>query len=160
MQVKSLTGVAQRPPCSGVIATPRHETIGADAREIPQGDLRLGQASPVKAEQGIAACESARDDVSRDLMREILEDTEEPIDELATQTELVARLGMQNCLQSHAAAQAARRRPRRVDAPAIAPIAAPASRPYSRPRPVLERRRTDGMENRDDRSRAGAAGEP
>ena len=54
----------------------------------------------MKLKDGIAACESARDYVSRDLLQSILDDTEEHIDFLETQLDVAGKVGEQNYHQS------------------------------------------------------------
>jgi len=63
-------------------------------------DLKSETAAQATIKDGIAAAETARDYVSRDLLQGILEDTEEHIDFLETQLELVGKVGEQNYLQS------------------------------------------------------------
>ena len=74
--------------------------VGEDVPEILNCDLKSEQGAQATIKDGIAHCESVRDYVSRDLLQEILDDTEEHIDFLETQTELLAKVGLQNYLQS------------------------------------------------------------
>ena len=74
--------------------------IGETVPEILNCDLQLELVSQKTVKEGIAACEQARDFVSRELLQDILDDTEEHIDWLETQIELVDRVGLQNYLQS------------------------------------------------------------
>jgi bacterioferritin len=74
--------------------------VGETVPEILNCDLQLELVSQKKVKEGIAACEEARDFVSRELLQDILDDTEEHIDWLETQIELVDRVGLQNYLQS------------------------------------------------------------
>ena len=74
--------------------------VGETVPEILNCDLQLELVSQKKVKEGIAACEQARDFVSRELLQDILDDTEEHIDWLETQIELVDRVGLQNYLQS------------------------------------------------------------
>ncbi len=74
--------------------------IGEDVPEALACDLKVEVGAQATIKDGIAACEAARDYVSRDLLRGILDDTEEHIDFLETQIELVAKVGLQNYLQS------------------------------------------------------------
>jgi bacterioferritin len=74
--------------------------IGEDVPEALACDLKAELGAQATIKDGIAACESARDYVSRDLLQGILDDTEEHIDFLETQIELVAKVGIQNYLQS------------------------------------------------------------
>jgi bacterioferritin len=61
---------------------------------------KLERAAQLTVKDGIAACEAARDYVSRDLLLDILEDTEEHIEWLETQLDLIVKVGIQNYLQS------------------------------------------------------------
>ena len=74
--------------------------IGETVPEILNCDLQLELVSQKTVKEGIAACEQARDFVSRELLQNILDDTEEHIDWLETQIELVERVSLQNYLQS------------------------------------------------------------
>ncbi|CAN5585730.1 bacterioferritin [soil metagenome] len=74
--------------------------IGEDVPEALKCDLRSEQGAQATIKDGIAACEVARDYVSRDLLQGILDDTEEHIDFLETQLDLVGKVGLQNYLQS------------------------------------------------------------
>ncbi len=74
--------------------------VGENVPEILGCDLKSELGAQATIKNGIAACETARDYVSRDLLQGILDDTEEHIDFLETQIELVDKLGLQNYLQS------------------------------------------------------------
>ncbi|MBC7436511.1 MAG: bacterioferritin [Bdellovibrionales bacterium] len=74
--------------------------IGENVPEALQCDLRSEQVAQATIKDGIAACEIARDYVSRELLRGILDDTEEHIDFLETQLDLIGKVGLQNYLQS------------------------------------------------------------
>jgi bacterioferritin len=74
--------------------------IGETVPEILNCDLQLELVSQKTVKEGIAACEQARDFVSRELLQHILDDTEEHIDWLETQIELIEQVGLQNYLQS------------------------------------------------------------
>ncbi len=74
--------------------------IGETVPECMAADLSVEQQGHATLVPGIAACEAAKDYVSRDLLLKILEDTENHIDFLETQLGLVKALGEQNYLQS------------------------------------------------------------
>ena len=74
--------------------------IGENTSEMLDCDLKLETMAQQTVKDGIAACEAARDYVSRDLFQEILDDTEEHIEWLETQIELIDKVGLQNYLQS------------------------------------------------------------
>ncbi|HYD81886.1 MAG TPA: bacterioferritin [Paucimonas sp.] len=74
--------------------------IGENTPEMLQCDLKLETMAHQTVKDGIAACEAARDYVSRDLFQAILDDTEEHIEWLETQLELIDKVGLQNYLQS------------------------------------------------------------
>jgi bacterioferritin len=74
--------------------------IGEDVPEILSCDLQLERASQAALKDAIAHCEGVRDYVSREIFEDILDDTEEHIDHLETQTDLLAKVGLQNYLQS------------------------------------------------------------
>jgi bacterioferritin len=76
--------------------------IGESVPEALRSDLAAelnGRAAIVRA---IAACETALDFVSRDMLTEIQADTEEHIDFLETQLNVLNEVGIQNYLQSQA----------------------------------------------------------
>ena len=75
-------------------------SVGEDVPEILRCDLQAEVGAQATIKDGIAACEAARNYVSRDLLRGILDDTEEHIDFLETQIELIDKVGVQNYLQS------------------------------------------------------------
>ena len=74
--------------------------IGETLLEALECDLKLERAAQATIKDGIAACELARDYVSRELLQTILDDTEEHIDFLETQLDVAAKVGEQNYLQS------------------------------------------------------------
>lgn len=75
-------------------------SIGEDAVECLQADLKLERAGIPDLKEAIAYCEGAGDYVSRELFEDILENEEEHIDWLETQLDLVEKVGRQNWLQS------------------------------------------------------------
>jgi bacterioferritin len=74
--------------------------IGESTPEMLQADLKLELMSQQTVKDGVVACETAGDFVSREVFREILQDTEEHIEWLETQIELIDKIGLQNYLQS------------------------------------------------------------
>ena len=74
--------------------------IGENVPEMLDCDLQLERGAQQTVKDGIAACEAARDYVSRELFQHILDDTEEHIDWLETQKDLIDKIGIQNYLQS------------------------------------------------------------
>ncbi len=74
--------------------------IGEKAEECVACDLKLEAASRETLLSAIAACEAAKDYVSREILKGILEDTEEHIDWLETQLDVMQKVGIQNWLQS------------------------------------------------------------
>lgn len=74
--------------------------VGETVPEILKCDLSSEQGAQATIKDGIAAAETARDYVSRDLLQGILDDTEEHIDFLETQIELIGKVGLQNYCQS------------------------------------------------------------
>ena len=77
--------------------------VGETVPEILACDLQSEQGAQATIKDGIAASETARDYVSRDLLQGILDDTEKHIDFLETQIELIGKVGLQNYLQSQMA---------------------------------------------------------
>ena len=74
--------------------------VGETVPEVLACDLKSEQGAQATIKNGIAAAETARDYVSRDLLQGILDDTEEHIDFLETQIDLIDKVGLQNYLQS------------------------------------------------------------
>lgn len=74
--------------------------IGEKAEECVHCDLKLEVAARETLVSAIAACETAKDYVSREILEKILDDTEEHIDWLETQLDLIKKVGPQNWLQS------------------------------------------------------------
>jgi bacterioferritin len=74
--------------------------IGETLLEALGCDLKLERAAQATIKDGIAACEVARDYVSRDVLQAILDDTEEHIDFLETQLDVATKVGEPNYLQS------------------------------------------------------------
>jgi bacterioferritin len=74
--------------------------IGENVEEMLASDLELERGSQASLKDGIAACETARDYISREILEDILDDTEDHIDWIETQIELIAKVGVQNYLQS------------------------------------------------------------
>lgn len=74
--------------------------IGEDVPDILDCDLRMERAAQITVKEGMAACEAARDYVSRSLLQAILDDTEAHIDFLETQVDLIRKLGLPAYLQT------------------------------------------------------------
>ena len=74
--------------------------IGESVQEMLECDLKLERGAQLTVKEGIAACETAHDYVSRDLLLDILADTEEHIEWLETQLDLIVKVGLPNYLQS------------------------------------------------------------
>lgn len=74
--------------------------IGESTPEMLECDLKLELAAQQTVKSGIAACETAGDYVSREILREILDDTEEHIEWLETQLDLITKVGLENYLQA------------------------------------------------------------
>ena len=74
--------------------------IGESIGECLAADLAVEVGGRTAQIEGIKACETAADFVSRQILREILTDTEEHIDFLETQISLLNSLGTANYLQS------------------------------------------------------------
>ena len=74
--------------------------IGENVGEMLASDLELERGSQASLKEGVAACETARDYISREILEGILEDTEEHIDWIETQLALIQSVGVQNYLQS------------------------------------------------------------
>jgi bacterioferritin len=74
--------------------------IGENPREMLTSDLELERGSQGTLKEAIAACETAKDYVSREILEDILEDTEDHIDWIETQLELMDKVTEANYLQS------------------------------------------------------------
>ena len=73
--------------------------IGEDVPEMREADLGAETNNQACLKDAIAACESARDFLSREVLENILDDTEEHIDWIETQQSLIEGTGIQNYLQ-------------------------------------------------------------
>jgi bacterioferritin len=73
--------------------------IGENVPECLNADLELEVASRRDLLQAIAACELAKDFVSREILSEILEHEEEHINWIETQLGLIEKVGLENYLQ-------------------------------------------------------------
>jgi len=74
--------------------------IGEDVAEMLRCDLALENAAMPVLRDCVAAAETARDYVSRELFEEILTSEEEHVDWLETQLELIEKTGLANYIQS------------------------------------------------------------
>ena len=74
--------------------------IGEDVAEMLRCDLALENAAMPVLRDCIAAAETARDYVSRELFEEILTSEEGHVDWLETQLELIEKTGLANYIQS------------------------------------------------------------
>jgi len=73
--------------------------IGEDVPEMLEADLGAETNNQACLKDAIAACENARDFLSREILENILDDTEEHIDWIETQQSLIEGTGIQNYLQ-------------------------------------------------------------
>jgi bacterioferritin len=78
--------------------------IGESVEEILKADMQLEVKALSDLRDGIAYCESVRDDVSRDLLLQILESEEEHVDFLDRQFDLIRQVGIERYIQLSAAA--------------------------------------------------------
>ena len=74
--------------------------IGEDVAEMLRCDLALENAAMPVLRDCVAAAETARDYVSRELFEEILTSEEEHVDWLETQLELIEKTGLANYIQA------------------------------------------------------------
>lgn len=74
--------------------------VGETVPECLKADLKLETQARTDLVAAAAACEAAKDFVSRELVVSILEDAEEHIDFLETEIGLIELVGQQNYLQS------------------------------------------------------------
>ncbi len=74
--------------------------IGETPEECIACDLKLETTAHKTLVDAVTACEAAKDYVSREIFADILKDTEEHIDWLATQQDVMQKIGIQNWLQS------------------------------------------------------------
>lgn len=74
--------------------------VGETVPECLKADLKLETQARTDLVTAAAACEAAKDFVSRELVVAILEDAEEHIDFLETEIGLIDRVGEQNYLQT------------------------------------------------------------
>ena len=74
--------------------------IGEDVAEMLRCDLALENAAMPVLRDCVAAAETTRDYVSRELFEEILTSEEEHVDWLETQLELIEKVGLANYIQS------------------------------------------------------------
>ena len=73
--------------------------IGENVPEMLEADLGAEANNQACLKDAIAACENARDFLSRQVLENILEDTEEHIDWIETQQSLIDGTGIHNYLQ-------------------------------------------------------------
>ncbi len=78
--------------------------IGESVEEILKADMQLEVKALSDLRDGIAYCESVRDDVSRDLLLQILESEEEHVDFLDRPFDLIRQVGIERYIQLNAAA--------------------------------------------------------
>jgi bacterioferritin len=74
--------------------------IGETVPECLEADLKLESVARTDLVAAAAACEAAKDYVSREIVVDILEDAESHIDFLETEIALIEKIGEQNYLQS------------------------------------------------------------
>ena len=73
--------------------------IGENVKEVIECDLRTEIEAIADLKDGIAACDAARDYVSRDLLIKILTDEEGHVDMLETQLKMIEAQGIENFIQ-------------------------------------------------------------
>ena len=75
--------------------------IGEDVPEMLEADLGAETNNQACLKDAIAACENARDFLSREVLENILDDTEEHIDWIETQETRLELAGLPNYIQEH-----------------------------------------------------------
>ena len=75
--------------------------IGQTVKEVLDCDLAAEMRARALYQEAATHCHAVRDYVSRDLFEELMHDEEEHIDFLETQTDLVAKLGVELYSQHH-----------------------------------------------------------
>jgi bacterioferritin len=73
--------------------------IGENVTEILKADLATEMEAMPTLREGIAYCEKVADYVTRELLEDILESEEEHVDWIETQSDMIARMGLENYVQ-------------------------------------------------------------
>lgn len=74
--------------------------IGENTEEMLQADQEFEAQAHITMREAIAACEQAKDYISRELLESLQHHQEEQIDWLETQQSLIATIGLEKYLQS------------------------------------------------------------
>ncbi len=67
-------------------------------KEILASDLAVELDAMSAQKRGIADCETVADYITRELLEDILESEEEHVDWIETQSEMIARVALENCI--------------------------------------------------------------
>ena len=73
--------------------------IGENVTEILKADLATEMEAMPTLREGIAYCEKVADYITRELLEDILESEEEHVDWIEKQSDMIARMGLENYVQ-------------------------------------------------------------